>query len=141
MDALVLVGRILFAPLFLASGFGHLTRTSMMAGYTASRGVPKAIAPAAVLGSGLLIIAGSLMVLLGAWADLGAAMLVVFLVPTALIMHGPWGISDAQARMLEQTQMLKDLALAGAALMILALFAYAGPDLGLMLTGPLFDLD
>lgn len=37
----------------------------MMAGYTASRSVPKAIAPAVVLGSGLLIIAGSLMVLLG----------------------------------------------------------------------------
>lgn len=140
MDVLVLVGRILFAPLFLASGLGHLTRTSMMAGYTASRGVPKAIAPALVLGSGVLIIAGGLMVLLGVWGDLGAVFLTVFLVPTALIMHGPWGVADAQARMMEQTQLLKDLALAGASLMILALFAYAGSDLGLTLTGPLFNL-
>jgi putative oxidoreductase len=34
----------------------------------------------------------------------------------------------------------KDLSLAGAALMLLAFFAYAGHDLGLTLTGPLFDI-
>lgn len=140
MDVLVLVGRILFVPLFLASGLGHLTRTSMMAAYAASRGVPKSIAPAVVVGSGVLIVAGGLMVLFGVWGDLGALLLAVFLVPTALIMHGPWGVTDAQARMMEQTQLLKDLALAGAALMILALFAYAGSDLGLTVTGPLLDL-
>lgn len=33
-----------------------------------------------------------------------------------------------------------DLALAGAALMVFALFSWAGPDLGLTLTDPLFDL-
>lgn len=140
VDVLVLVGRILFAALFLMSGFGHLTQTRMMAQYTASRGVPQALAPAAVFGSGLLIVAGALMVLLGAWGDLGALFLVVFLVPTAVIMHGPWGVEDPQQRMMEQTQFLKDLALAGAALMVLVLFSWAGPDLGLTLTDPLFDL-
>jgi len=141
MDVVVLIGRILFAPLFLASGVGHLTRTSTMAGYTASRGVPKALAPAVVAGSGVLIIVGAVMLLFGAWGDLGALMLVAFLIPTALVMHGPWGVSDPQARLMEQTQLLKDLALAGAALMAFALFAWAGPDLGLTLTGPLFELD
>jgi len=140
MEVLVLVGRILFAPLFLASGLGHLTRTPMMAAYAASRGVPKSIAPAVVVGSGLLIVVGALMVLLGVWGDLGALFLTVFLVPTALIMHGPWGVTDAQDRMMEQTQLLKDLALAGASLMILALFAYAGPDLRFTLTDPLLGL-
>lgn len=56
MDVLVLVGRILFAALFLMSGFGHLTQTKMMAQYTASRGVPQALAPTAVFGTGLLIV-------------------------------------------------------------------------------------
>jgi putative oxidoreductase len=34
----------------------------------------------------------------------------------------------------------KDLALAGAALMLLALIAHTGSDLGLTITGPLFDI-
>ncbi len=141
MDIVVLVGRIVFSVLFLMSGIGHLTKTKMMAQYTASRGVPQAVAPTLVFGTGLLIVAGALMILLGAWGDLGALFQVVFLVPTAVIMHGPWGIEDPQQQMMEQTQFLKDLALAGAALMVLALFSWAGPDLGLTLTDPLFDLD
>jgi len=140
MDLLVLAGRILFAPLFLASGVGHLTKTAMMAEYAAAKGVPRPVAPTVVFGTGLMIIAGGLMVLLGAWADLGALLLVVFLVPTAVVMHGPWRVTDPQARLMEQTQFLKDFALAGAALMLLALFGWAGSDLGLTLTDPLFEL-
>lgn len=37
--------------------------------------------------TGVQQIAGALMILLGIWADLGAALLVVFLIPTALMMH------------------------------------------------------
>jgi len=41
---------------------------------------------------------------------------------------------------MEMTQFSKDLGLAGAALMLFAFFAYVGEDLGLTLTGPLFNL-
>ena len=33
-------------------------------------------------------------------------------------MHGPWGVEDPQQRMMDQTQFLTDLALAGAALIL-----------------------
>jgi len=125
--------------LFLASAVGHLTRIRMMAGYAASRGVPAAVP--ATIGSGLLILGGGLSVLLGIWADLGALLLVVFLVSTAVLMHAFWKESDAQARQMEMVQFQKDLALAGAALMLLALIALVGTDLGLTITGPLFDVD
>lgn len=133
MDVVVLIGRIVFVVLFLGSGFGHLTQTEMMAGYAGSKGVPSP--KAAVAGSGVLIVVGAVMVLLGLWADLGALLLVVFLVPTAVMMHGPWKVTEAQDKQMEQTQFLKDLALAGAALMLFAFFA-AVPDLGLTVTGP-----
>lgn len=139
MDVLVLIGRILFAALFLASAAGHLTRTKAMAGYAASRGVPAAVP--ATIGSGLLILVGGLSVLLGIWADLGALLLAVFLVPTAVLMHAFWKENDPQARQMEMVQFQKDLALAGAALMLLALISHAGPDLGLTITGPLFEID
>lgn len=136
MEWMVLVGRLLFAGLFLGSGVGHFTQTQMMAGYAQSKGVPSA--RASVIGTGVMIVVGALMVLLGVWADLGALLLVVFLVPTAVVMHGFWNLTDPQSKQMEQTQFLKDLALAGAALMLFAFFATT-PELGLTITDPLFD--
>jgi putative oxidoreductase len=138
MDVLVLIGRILFVGIFLTSAMGHFAQTTAMAGYAQSRGVPAA--RAAVLVGGLLLLLGGVSVLLGLWADLGALLLVVFLVPTAILMHGFWRDTDPQARRMEQVQFFKDLGLAGAALMLFALFAHVGSDLGLTLTGPLFRL-
>lgn len=135
MDVVVLIGRILFAVLFVGSAFGHLSQSEMMGGYAASKGVPAA--RAAVIGSGLLILVGSLMVAIGIWADLGALFLVVFLIPTAFMMHAPWKAEEGQEQA-EQTQFLKDLALAGAALALFAFFA-TNPDLGLTVTDPLFE--
>ena len=56
MVALVLMGRVLFAALFLVSAFGHFARTAAMTGYAQSRGVP---APrTAVLLGGVLLLTG-----------------------------------------------------------------------------------
>jgi putative oxidoreductase len=137
MDVLVLIGRILFVGVFLAGAMGHFAMTEGMTGYAQSKGVPAA--RIAVLGVGVLLGLGALSVLLGLWADLGALLLVVFLVPTAVMMHGFWSETDPQAKQMEQTQFLKDLGLAGAALMLFAFFAHVD-DLGLTITGPLFNL-
>ena len=133
MEWLVLVGRLLFVLLFLGSGVGHFSQTQMMAGYAQSKGVPSA--RASVIGTGVMIVVGALMVLLGVWADLGALLLLVFLVPTAVVMHGFWNLTDPQSK---QMEFLKDIALAGAALMLFAFFATT-PELGLTITDPLFD--
>jgi uncharacterized membrane protein YphA (DoxX/SURF4 family) len=137
MDVLVLIGRILFAALFLGAGVNHVTQSKAMGPYAASKGVPAA--QMAVLGSGVLLLAGSLSVLLGIWADLGALLLIIFLVPTAVLMHPFWK-ENGDARQLEMSQFLKDIALAGAALMLLAFFSYVGSKLGLTITGPLFNI-
>ncbi|MEV0360490.1 DoxX family protein [Nocardia sp. NPDC050697] len=137
MDVVVLIGRILFAVLFLGSAAGHLTQADGMAGYAASRGIP---APKlAVLGSGVLMLAGALSVLLGVWADLGSLLLVLFLLPTAVLMHPFWKETDAETKQLELIGFNKDLALGGAALALFAFFAHT-PELGLTITGPLFHL-
>jgi putative oxidoreductase len=138
MDIIILVGRVLFAFLFLTSGYAHLAKRQMMAPYAAAKGVPAAMA--GVVGSGVLLLAGSLSVLLGIWADLGALLLVIFLVPTAVLMHAFWKETDPQARMTEMIQFNKDIALAGAALMLFAFFSYVGDNLGLTITGPLFHI-
>jgi putative oxidoreductase len=138
MDVVVLIGRILFAALFATSAVAHFAQAEGMTGYAQSKGVPAA--RIAVLAGGVLLALGAISVLLGIWADLGALLLVIFLVPTALLMHGFWKETDDQAKMMEQVQFSKDLALAGAALMLFGLFGHFGDDIGLMITGPLFNL-
>lgn len=135
MDIVVLVGRILFVALFLVSGImGHLMSTSAMTGYAQSKGLP---APrAVVVGSGVLLTVAGLMVLLGVWGDLGALLLFVFLVPTAVVMHPFWRETDQASRVNDMNHFLKDIALAGAALFLMAL--YATDQVGLALTDPLF---
>ncbi|KIA64637.1 DoxX family protein [Nocardia vulneris] len=137
MDVVVLIGRVLFAVLFLSSGAGHFMQTDAMAGYAESRGLP--MAKLSVLGSGALFALGGLSILLGVWADLGALVLAVLLVVTAVLMHAFWKETDAQAKQMEMISFNKDVALGGAALMLFAFFAHVD-DLGLTITGPLFDL-
>lgn len=138
MDIIVLIGRIMFVFLFLTSGVAHFRNRQMMSQYAAAKKVPAAMP--AVLAGGVLLLAGGISILLGIWPDLGALLLVVFLVPTALFIHNFWAVTDPQDRMTEQIQFSKDMALAGASLMLFAFFAYVGDDLGLTLTGPLFNL-
>lgn len=137
MDVVILIGRILFALLFLGSAFGHFTQGKQMTGYAQAKGVP--MAGAAVYGGGVLLGLGGLSVLLGIWPDLGALLLVVFLVPTAVLMHPFWKESDPQNRYMEQIQFMKDVSLAGAALVLLGAFATLGDELGLVIAGPLFS--
>ena len=133
MDVVILIGRVMFSVLFLGAALGHVIRVDAMANFAASRGVPQP--QALTLLSGLLIGVGGLMVLLGIWADLGALFLFVFLMGTTLFVHRFWW-ETGEARMQMQVQFMKDLALAGASLMLFAFFATT--EVGFTLTGPLF---
>jgi uncharacterized membrane protein YphA (DoxX/SURF4 family) len=136
MDVIFLIGRIFFGAIFLASGIAHVTDKGAMAGYAESKGVKPA--RPAVFVSGLMILAGGVLVILGLWVDLGALLLVLFLLPTAVLMHGFWSESDPAARQNEMVQFFKDLALCGAALMLLYLASELGGDAALTITDPLF---
>ncbi|MFT4605515.1 MAG: putative oxidoreductase [Rhodothermales bacterium] len=112
MQYIPLVGRILFSAIFIMSGLGHFTQTAMMSGM-----VP-AWMPAAnlvVILTGVAIVAGGLMVLLGYKAKLGGLILALFLIPTALLVHGPGFAAGDQVA---SGMFMKDMALAGAGLLI-----------------------
>jgi putative oxidoreductase len=135
MDAVILVGRILFAAVFLGGAIGHFTTTAAISAYTESMGLrPGRLF---VIGSGVWQMAAVLLVVIGAWTDLGALMLAVFLVPTAVVMHRFWAAPDAETKMNEQIHFNKDISLAGAALILLGFTVKAGDSLGYTLTGPL----
>lgn len=134
MDVVALIGRILFSLLFLGSAFGHLANAGAMTPYAEAKGLPSP--KVGVLASGVWILAGGLFVLLGLWGDLGALMLFVFLLPAAFLFHNFWAVTDPQAKQAEQAQFMKNIALAGAALLVFVL--YCKDVVGWTVTGPLF---
>lgn len=135
MDIVFLVGRILLAAIFLLSAVGHFTQSKAMAQYAASKGVPAA--EAGVIASGVVGLVGALMLVLGVWTDLGALLLVLFLIPVSLFMHPFWKESDAQARQMEQINFLKNVGLIGGALILFYVVNQA-QDIPAGITGPLF---
>ena len=117
MEILLLVGRIVFGAFFVMSGINHFTNLKMMSGYSASKGVP---APTlAVVGTGVILVAGGLSVILGLLPVVGLLLLIAFLLPTAFLMHNFWTVEDPMVRAAEQVNFLKNVALAGAAFALL----------------------
>lgn len=134
MELVAFIGRVLFSLLFLGAAFGHFKDRAAMSEYAKAKNVP--MADASVLGSGVLLVLGGLSVLLGVWADLGSLLLVLFLVPTAVLMHDFWKQTDPATKQVEQVMFMKNIALAGAALVLFT--AFASRAIGWTLTGPLF---
>lgn len=117
MDYVFLLGRILFGGFFLMGGVNHFQNLNMMAGFTASKGVPAA-KPGVIL-SGLLIVVGGLLVIAGWHVRIGLACIVAFLVPVTLLMHNYWAETDMMQMINQRVNFQKNLALLGAALMML----------------------
>ena len=110
----VLLGRFLFALIFLTAAPGHFTKQTIA--YAASQGVP--LASIAVPFSGLLALAGGLSVLLGYRARIGAWLIALFLIGVTPMLHKFWGISDPMAAQMQMIMFLKNVSMLGGALLI-----------------------
>jgi uncharacterized membrane protein YphA (DoxX/SURF4 family) len=126
MDIVLVIGRVLFALLFISSGVSHLTKLEAMTGYAQYKKVPAA--KLSVVLSGLMILVGGIYIAFG-----------VYLIPTSFLMHAFWKETDATAKQNETIGFFKNLSLAGAALIIFALVA-TGTDFGPSITGAFFNL-
>ena len=114
MNAIPLIGRILFSLIFVMSGLNHFSAQTI--GYAASQGVP--MANIAVPLSGVLAILGGLSIILGFKARWGAVLIILFLVPVTVMVHKFWGVPDSQGQMIH---FMKNVSMLGGALMIVGL--------------------
>ncbi len=117
MIYLFYLGRLLYGGFFLKSGINHFVNVNALTGYVASKKVP--MPKLAVLFSGLLIFLGGLWIITGDFVAIGVLELSLFLIPTSFIMHAYWNDTDMNMKMSNRTQFMKNMALLGAALMIL----------------------
>ena len=138
MEVLFLIGRVLFGLLFISSGLmAHLGEGGKQGReYARALGAPNPdlLVPL----SGIVIIAGGLMIALGVWADLGALLVVGFLAGITPIMHAYWKVEDPQMKQIQSAMFFKNLALLGAALIIFYIYNQ-GQDLDASLTDALFS--
>lgn len=137
MNIVMIIGRVLFALIFIASGINHFTKSQAMTGYAQFKKVPAA--KAAVLLSGIVLLLGGISMVIGIYADLGALALAVALIVMALKMHDFWTQTDPQAKQTETIAFFKNLSMAGAALFLFALVANGG-DFGPVISDDLVSL-
>ena len=118
-DLALLCGRLAFGALFLYNGLAHFRHRAASTGYAQYKKVPAA--GAAVVVSGLWLTVSGLSLILGIRPHVGAMMIVVFLLVVSPIMHNYWSATDDTTRMNDFINFTKNIALAGGALMALAI--------------------
>lgn len=121
-NLLTLIGRILLAVMFVLSGIGKIGGFAGTVGYISSAGLPMAnlLAVAAIvveIGAGIALIVG----FKARWA---AAALVVFTAAAAMLFHNYWAL-PAEQQMLQQIMFMKNLAITGGLLLVMAFGAGA----------------
>jgi putative oxidoreductase len=113
------VGRVLLCTIFFMAAVGNkIPNFQAVAGFMAKEGVP---APQVMLaGAIVFLIAGSVSIVLGYKARIGATLLLVFLGLATYYFHDFWTLSDPQAKQEQMIQFMKNLGLMGAMLLIIA---------------------
>lgn len=116
---LSVTGRALLAGIFFMSAVGNkIPNFSKIAEYMGSEGVP---APSFMLvGAIAFLILGSVSIVLGYKARVGATMLLVFLAAATYFFHDFWTFDDAKVRGDQTIQFMKNVSLMGAMLFIMA---------------------
>ena len=120
MRVLSLVGRVLFALILIVAAPRHFTAEGI--NHAADLGVPCGALRPRVGAHGAC---RGLSVASGYSTQWGAWLLIAFLVPVTVMMHGFWRLHDPQAVHIQQAMFLKNVALVGGALLL----AQLGPGL------------
>jgi uncharacterized membrane protein YphA (DoxX/SURF4 family) len=132
----LLAGRVLFSALFVFSARGHIQRHPQ---YVAIARGKLPIAFLAGVPTGIYLLLASASLVAGIWPDVGALMIVAFLLPTTLLFHPFWTVADPATRRTSESGFYRNVTLIGAALALFALFAAVG-HVPFAVTGPAINL-
>ena len=116
-DALLLIGRVIMALIFVQSGFGKLLDIGAFSASLAAKGVPFA-STFGVIGACVEFF-GGLAVLAGWQTRYAAALIAVFTVVATLISHRYWQYADA-ARRAQEVNFQKNVCIIGGYLVLVA---------------------
>ena len=115
---LPMVGRVLFSTYFLAMGMSHLVHFREHAAFIGGKGVP--LARSATMLTIVMMVSGGVLVLFNWHTSIGGALLFGIIFPAPFFLHHFWNETDSYSRLSEFAHFIKDLALAGAALLLIS---------------------
>lgn len=135
--AVLLVGRVVVSLFFFFSASFHLFQQAQAEGYAKSVGFPWP--KLAGWPSGLYVLAAATSVSVGIWPDLGALLIGLWVIPTALWFHAFWKVEDRMQRMNQMQLFWRNVTFLGMAIALFAVFAGLGDAVRFTVTGPLFS--
>lgn len=113
-----IIGRTLFVLYFILMGSSHLFNFREHAALLGRKGVP--LPAAATLLTVVMMVGGSVLVLFNWHKWIGAAMLFGIIFPAPFFLHHFWNETESYSRLSEFAHFIKDISLAGAALLLLS---------------------
>ena len=120
MDVVDVVGRVLFALVFWQNGYRQLAHRANSVAYARSFGAPAPEISVPV--TGVVMLAGGTLLVLGIWPDLAVLALAGFVLSAAFVAHRYWELEDFGMRAGQEAQFMKNVALAGACLVMFVYF-------------------
>lgn len=123
MDVIEILGRVLFALAFVISPSGVFKQAPRIAGSPMMKAYPRAFATFAVRVSCVFSMLGGALIALGLVPEVGALLVLAFLVPVTLTMHRFWDMEPGLPRKQKRDVFLTNTALAGACLLIFVHYA------------------
>ncbi|MEI9418419.1 DoxX family protein [Mesorhizobium sp. Cs1321R2N1] len=110
-NALRMVSRLLFAVLFVPSGFQALANIAGTTSYFSGLGLP--LPALAAWATGLFELIAGLLILVGFQTRIVALLLAAFCIVAGFIGHYGQGAGDATLAFMHQQMLMKDIAIAG----------------------------
>lgn len=112
-----LAGRFMLAAIFIVSGWGKIGGFEGTAGAIGSKGIP--LPEIAAVLAILIELGGGILLIIGWQTRWSATALLIFMIPTTLLFHNFWAFDAAQQAM-QRTHFLKNLAIMGGILYVMA---------------------
>lgn len=113
---LSVVGRLLFVTYFISMGLSHLLNFTEHSALLKRKGVP--LPEATTILTVVMMVGGGLFVLFDWDSWIGPALLFGIIFPAPFFLHKFWNETDSYMRLSEFAHLVKDLSLAGAAILI-----------------------
>jgi uncharacterized membrane protein YphA (DoxX/SURF4 family) len=116
----VVFGRALFVSYFVAMGSSHVLKFQEHSAHLARKHVP--LPRVVTILTFLMMVGGGLSILFNWHARLGALSLFAIILPAPFYLHRFWNETDWYMRLSESAHFIKDISLAGAAILLLRVF-------------------
>jgi uncharacterized membrane protein YphA (DoxX/SURF4 family) len=119
MEILLVVARLIYALPLLYQGVTNLGQLDRLTAKAREKGLPASKVSTA--GAMIWLIVGTLAIIFNFQSFIGGLMVAAFLIFTGSTIHNFWAVTDPAIRKQDHLHFLKNLSLAGAALIIAAM--------------------